>query len=322
MFKKHLMIVALILIVAALVAGCAAPAAPAPAAPTQAPAAAEPTKAPEAEKPVAGAFKMGLLLPGSANDQGWNTMAYNALKQVEKDSGRRGFVRRVEAGSGVVREGLPRFCGAGLPARDGPRQRVRGCSQGGGCGLPERAVLHLVEPAERADGHRVEHGVGPAALPDGRDRGKDVQGGGLRGRHGDPAHLGGADRLHQRRQEREPGFQDLQHVHRQLRGCGGGEGSGAGHDRPGCGLHRAGCRCGGAGRVPGGGREEGPGHQDLRRLRAGDRLCARPGVGELRLELRPGRDQPGEDGQGRHVQGRQERGVRLRHARRDHAELR
>jgi basic membrane protein A len=89
MFKKHLFITLLILVVAALFAGCAAPAAPAPAAPTQAPAAAEPTKAPEAPAPApaAGAFKMGLLLPGSANDQGWNTMAYNALKQVEKDLG-------------------------------------------------------------------------------------------------------------------------------------------------------------------------------------------------------------------------------------------
>ena len=64
------------------------------------------------------------------------------------------------------------------------------------------------------------------------------------------------------------------------------------------------------------------GDQDLRRVRAGDRCGAGPGVGELRLQLRPGRDQPGEAGQGRHVQGRQERGVRLRHARRDHAELR
>ena len=40
-----------------------------------------------AAKPVEGAFKMGLLTPGSVNDQGWNTMAYNALKQVEKDLG-------------------------------------------------------------------------------------------------------------------------------------------------------------------------------------------------------------------------------------------
>ena len=104
MFKKHLFIAILILVAAAVIAGCGAPAAPAPAQPTQAPAAAEPTKAPEAPaaKPVEGAFKMGLLLPGSANDQGWNTMAYNALKQVEKDLGGRSFVRRVEAGSGVV----------------------------------------------------------------------------------------------------------------------------------------------------------------------------------------------------------------------------
>ena len=83
MFKKHLFIAVLILVVAVLVAGCGAPAAPAP---TRA-RAAEPTAAPEAAKPAAGAFKMGLLLPGSANDQGWNTMAYNALKQVEKDLG-------------------------------------------------------------------------------------------------------------------------------------------------------------------------------------------------------------------------------------------
>jgi simple sugar transport system substrate-binding protein len=86
MFKKHFAIAVLILIVAALIAGCAAPAAPAPA--TQAPAA-EPTKAPEAPaaKPAEGKFKMGLLSPGSVNDQGWNSIAYSALKRVESELG-------------------------------------------------------------------------------------------------------------------------------------------------------------------------------------------------------------------------------------------
>jgi simple sugar transport system substrate-binding protein len=32
-------------------------------------------------------FKMGLLVPGSANDEGWNQIAYNALLQIEKELG-------------------------------------------------------------------------------------------------------------------------------------------------------------------------------------------------------------------------------------------
>ena len=84
MSRKSLFTVLMAFVVLAMIAGCAAPAAqPAPAAATQAPAA-EPTKAPA---PAAATFKMGLLSPGSVNDQGWNTMAYNALKQVEKDLG-------------------------------------------------------------------------------------------------------------------------------------------------------------------------------------------------------------------------------------------
>jgi simple sugar transport system substrate-binding protein len=32
-------------------------------------------------------FKMGLLVPGSANDEGWNQIAYNALLQIEEELG-------------------------------------------------------------------------------------------------------------------------------------------------------------------------------------------------------------------------------------------
>ena len=32
-------------------------------------------------------FKMGLLVPGSVAEEGWNRIAYNALKQVEKQLG-------------------------------------------------------------------------------------------------------------------------------------------------------------------------------------------------------------------------------------------
>ncbi|HEX9118616.1 MAG TPA: BMP family protein [Anaerolineae bacterium] len=85
MFKKYLLTVALVVLIV-LSTGCAAPAAPAPAA--QQPAAAQPTAAAQAPaaKP-AGKFKMGLLSPGSVNDQGWNSIAYSALKRVESELG-------------------------------------------------------------------------------------------------------------------------------------------------------------------------------------------------------------------------------------------
>jgi len=64
MLKKYFMFIALILIVTVLLAACAVPAAPAA---------------------TDGKFKMGLLSPGSVNDQGWNSIAYSALKRVEKE---------------------------------------------------------------------------------------------------------------------------------------------------------------------------------------------------------------------------------------------
>jgi simple sugar transport system substrate-binding protein len=79
MSRKLLLTVLMVVVALTMIAGCAPAAQPA-AAP-----AAEPTKAPAAQP--AAAFKMGLLVPGSVNDQGWNTMAYNALKRVEKDLG-------------------------------------------------------------------------------------------------------------------------------------------------------------------------------------------------------------------------------------------
>lgn len=76
MSRKFLFTALLIVVALTMIAGCTPAAAP-----TQAPAAAQPTQAPAAP------FKMGLLVSGSVNDQGWNTMGFNALKQVEKDLG-------------------------------------------------------------------------------------------------------------------------------------------------------------------------------------------------------------------------------------------
>lgn len=70
--KKHVVLYALaVLLIATLLVACAGqPATPAPAPASQ-------------EKP----FKVGLLLPGSANDQGWNQIAYDAFKRIEKELG-------------------------------------------------------------------------------------------------------------------------------------------------------------------------------------------------------------------------------------------
>lgn len=74
MKAKYVLFVLSVVLVLSFLAACA------PTAPAQ-PAASQPAKPAETK------FKMGLLLPGSANDQGWNTMAYNALKRVEKELG-------------------------------------------------------------------------------------------------------------------------------------------------------------------------------------------------------------------------------------------
>lgn len=70
--KQHVVLYALaVLLITALLVACAGqPATPAPTPASQ-------------EKP----FKVGLLLPGSANDQGWNQIAYDAFKRIEKELG-------------------------------------------------------------------------------------------------------------------------------------------------------------------------------------------------------------------------------------------
>ncbi|MGQ9517686.1 MAG: BMP family protein [Anaerolineae bacterium] len=71
MKQRYVIFVLAVMVIAALLAACAGqPAAPA----------ATPTPA---SKP----FKVGLLIPGSANDQGWNQIAYDAFKRIEKELG-------------------------------------------------------------------------------------------------------------------------------------------------------------------------------------------------------------------------------------------
>lgn len=101
MKTKQLFTILLALAMLTLVASCggaAQPAAPAEK-PAEQPAEKPAEQATEAvaEAPAAteqpaeaasgGAFKMGLLVPGSANDQGWNQIAYDALLRIEKELG-------------------------------------------------------------------------------------------------------------------------------------------------------------------------------------------------------------------------------------------
>lgn len=83
-----------ILVVAAMLAAQCAPAATpaaAPAgeqepAPQEAAAPAEEAAAPS-EETAGDVFKVGLLSPGPVNDQGWNQLAYDGLKQIEEQLG-------------------------------------------------------------------------------------------------------------------------------------------------------------------------------------------------------------------------------------------
>jgi simple sugar transport system substrate-binding protein len=77
---KFLKPVVMTIIVVALLSACAAPATP-----TAAPAQPAATQAPAAA--ATSSFKVGLLSPGSVNDQGWNSIAYNAMKQIQTQLG-------------------------------------------------------------------------------------------------------------------------------------------------------------------------------------------------------------------------------------------
>lgn len=86
---KRLFRIFALLAVISMLAACS-PAAPAPE--TEAPKATTGDttagKAPTSEAPAeAAAFKIGLLSPGPVNDQGWNQIAYDALKRMESELG-------------------------------------------------------------------------------------------------------------------------------------------------------------------------------------------------------------------------------------------
>lgn len=94
MKPQHVLTFLLIIVISVLAVACGGAAAPAaqeaatPAAQEQA--ATPPTQeaaAPAAQTKGDDVFKVGLLSPGSVNDQGWNQIAYDALLKIEKDLG-------------------------------------------------------------------------------------------------------------------------------------------------------------------------------------------------------------------------------------------
>jgi basic membrane protein A len=86
MKMQRLFILMTVLLLVSMVAACGGAAQPA--AEEQPAAAEEPAVV---EEPAVmeddGVFKMGLLVPGSANDEGWNQIAYDALLKIEKELG-------------------------------------------------------------------------------------------------------------------------------------------------------------------------------------------------------------------------------------------
>ena len=80
---RYMKITLLLLVVTVLLAACAVPQQPA-AQPAQQPAE-QPAEQPAAEEEVA--FKVGLLSPGSVNDEGWNQIAYDALVRIQDELG-------------------------------------------------------------------------------------------------------------------------------------------------------------------------------------------------------------------------------------------
>jgi simple sugar transport system substrate-binding protein len=85
MKTKHLLTLLLLFTMTALVAACGGAVAPATQEEAAPAAQEEETAAPAKEDD--GTFKVGLLSPGSVNDQGWNQIAYDALLRIEEDLG-------------------------------------------------------------------------------------------------------------------------------------------------------------------------------------------------------------------------------------------
>ena len=275
-----------------------------------------------APAPAAGAFKMGLLLPGSANDQGWNTMAYNALKQVEKDLGAEVSYVELKQDPASYEKAFRDFAAQGYQLVMGHGNEFEDAAKAAAVDYPN---VHFFISSSRLSEPTVT---------------------GLNTASDQPLYLMGVIAAKMCKAAGFVGGMEIPPISEALTGFINGAKSvdpnfkvystyignfddAAAAKEAALGMIAQGADCivpdadaAGQGVYQAVVEKKDAGRQDLRRVRAGDGCGAGPGVGELRLELRPGRDQPGEAGQGRHVQGRQERGVRLRHARRDHAELR
>ncbi len=85
MKPKHLLTLLLLFVVSALIAACGSTTTPTTE--EEAAPAAEEAAAPAAEEKADDTFKVGLLSPGSVNDQGWNQIAYDALLKIEAELG-------------------------------------------------------------------------------------------------------------------------------------------------------------------------------------------------------------------------------------------
>ena len=121
-------------------------------------------------RPADGAFKMGLLSPAASNDQGWNTMAYNALKRVEKDLGAEVSYVELKQDPASYEKAFRDFAAQGYQLILGHGNEFEDAAKAAAKDYPNVQFFISSSRLKRADGHRPEHELRRAALPDGRHR--------------------------------------------------------------------------------------------------------------------------------------------------------
>ena len=210
-------------------------------------------------------FKMGLLVPGSVADEGWNRIAYNALKQVEKQLGAKVSYVELQQNPASFEKAFRDYAAQGYNVVMGHGFEFQDAALTVAEDYPD--VWFLISSSSIHKGKVIGlntnssqpfylMGVIAAKMGKVRRAGR---------RDGDSPDQGGARGLHEGRQGHQAGHARELRLCRQFRGPHSGQGSRGQHDRQGRGFRDSRRRRRRHGRhsgCPRGGAE----HRHLRRL--------------------------------------------------------
>ena len=176
-------------------------------------------------------LKMGLLVPGSVSEEGWNRIGYNALKKVEETLGAEISYVELQQNPASFEKAFRDYASQGYDVILGHGFEFQDAALDVSIDYPD--TVFLISSSDihednviglNTDTSQPFYLMGVVAARMGTQ-------GRPRRRHGDPADPAGLRGLHQRGEEREPRHPDQRGLHRQLHRHLGRQGIRPQHDR-------------------------------------------------------------------------------------------